>query len=161
MTKTDVYLKHALALGWRVTDDGIVYNSKGTAIKIKLRGKAGDPVRRRYPRVSISKNDIQFSIEVHKLAALYFLGDSYWENKKNGWQVRHLDGNVLNLAKSNITMGTCSDNNLDKSEISRKRAAQKSISISNAILITCSFCNKTVPKLPYYRWHAKHDLVCR
>lgn len=156
MTKTDVYLRHAILLGWRVTDDGAIYNSKGNRVKIQMRGKFTDPVRKRYPRVAISKNDIQFPIEVHKLAALYFFGEEYWNNKSKGWQVRHLDGNVLNLSKANITMGTCSENNMDKPKLVRQKSARASMASSNSIFINCPVCNKTVPKLTFFRWHADH-----
>lgn len=153
MTKTDQYIRHALQLGWRVTDDGIVYNSKGFRRDIRKRGKISDPVRKQYPRICLSMNDKQFPVEVHKLAAAYFLGEQYWENKKRGLQVRHLDGNLLNLSKTNIIMGTCSENNLDKPASIRKRAARISRKASAAIKISCPHCLKVVDKLTLHRWH--------
>jgi hypothetical protein len=49
------------------------------------------------------------SHEVHRLIALTFLGP-----RPSGQEVRHLDGDALNAAASNLAYGTRSENNLDK-----------------------------------------------
>ena len=61
-----------------------------------------------------------FGVPVNKFAAAYFYG---LENTMNAECVRHLDGNVLNLSKDNIVLGTHRENELDKDPAVRKRSA--------------------------------------
>jgi hypothetical protein len=58
---------------------------------------------------------------MHKFVAYILFGeDSFTE----GVEVRHLDGDVLNLSRDNIALGTSSDNQMDKSLQSRQSAAR-------------------------------------
>lgn len=116
----EIAIKKAYCDGYRITDNGNLYGKTGKQLKIVCRGK------QRYPTFSISgvpnvKNKYGvFGIPVHKFAAYCFYGDDIWKFDC----VRHLDGNVLNLSKSNIVLGSNSENNMDKSRQVRSRAAR-------------------------------------
>jgi hypothetical protein len=71
-----------------------------------LRQKIG---KRGYPAVSLCKDGHQTTHEVHRLVALAFLGP-----RKEGHEVRHLDGNPLNCRAVNLAYGTRSENAQDK-----------------------------------------------
>lgn len=60
---------------------------------------------RGYPRVHIASR----TIEVHRLIALAFLGAP-----PAGLEVRHLDGNPLNAALTNLAYGTKAENMADR-----------------------------------------------
>lgn len=114
MTKTKQRLVEAYARGYRVSEDGVVSSSR-VVLKVARYGK------QKYPTFCTNWGGIVFSIPVHMLAAYCFYKDKYLFSNLI---VRHLDGNVLNLSRANIVLGTHSENNLDKDSSSRKRAAQ-------------------------------------
>lgn len=62
-----------------------------------------------YPTVRLVSDGIARARTVHKLVAHAFLGP-----KPPGMQTRHLDGNKLNNAASNLRYGTHSENAVDK-----------------------------------------------
>lgn len=112
-------IKIALERGYRVTDSGKLISSyTSKPLKVMVRGK------QRYPTFTLNKFPFtvsqKFGIPVHIFAARYFYGKI-----KKELIVRHLDGNVLNISKSNIKLGTHSQNNLDKKPKIRKEAAKK------------------------------------
>ncbi len=100
-----------------------VYAS-GKKIKVRKYGK------QKYPSITLSYG----SFPLHKFVAYQLFGNEAFIKI-----VRHLDGNVLNLSKDNIKLGTHSENNLDKPKHKRSEAAKKArrsqgIRPKNAIL---------------------------
>ena len=114
-------IRIAFERGYTVTEDGILISPLGNKLKISISGK------QRYPTFSVSKipnvtNKYGvFGIPVHKFAAFCFYG----ENVFSANCVRHLNGNVLDVSKNNISLGTRSQNNLDKDSEVRVSAAKK------------------------------------
>lgn len=104
MTKTKRRVAEAYEKGYRVLEDGSVKGPKGP-LRVALYGK------QRYPTFSTNWNGEVFGVPVHALAAYCFFGDVYIESH---FVIRHLDGNVLNLRKDNIALGTHSENEADK-----------------------------------------------
>lgn len=62
-----------------------------------------------YPKVTLQKGLRGKSHTVHSLVALAFLGP-----RPGGMEVRHMDGNRLNPASSNLRYGTPSENKRDQ-----------------------------------------------
>ncbi len=112
--KTVLYhetIKKAFLLGCRFNfkTQEFIYAS-GKAIPVKLYGK------QKYPSITLSYG----TFLLHKFVAFQLFGEKAFNNV-----VRHLDGNVLNLNKNNIALGTHSENNLDKPKHKRVAAAKK------------------------------------
>lgn len=118
-------LKTAILLayekGYRVSDDGTLFGVRGRALSTSCSEK------HQYPTFSIAgvegvKNKYGvYGIPVHKFAAYCFYGENYF----NAECVRHLDGDVENFSKDNISLGTHSENNRDKSPEVRSAVAKK------------------------------------
>ena len=148
-------MKQAILLayekGYRVTDDGVLIGIKGLPLTVINRGK------QRYPTFSVSgltsvnnKYGV-FGIPVHKYAAYCFYGDDVWLSEC----VRHLDSNVLNISKSNIVLGTNSENNLDKTSEARSNAAKKARAAQGKRPLNSKFSDDQVR---YIRLSDKPDL---
>lgn len=128
-----------------------VYAS-GKRIPVKLYGK------QKYPSINLSYG----SFSLHKFVAYQLFGEEAF-NKV----VRHLDGNVLNLNKNNIKLGTHSDNNLDKPKEKRIAAAKKArrsqgirpqgtiLDFSVANQVRYGFENQRLSKAEYVRRMAR------
>lgn len=108
--------------GYRTTNEGQIispFSMKPLKLSIAKNQK--------YPTFSISKvpgvkNKYGvFGIPAHKFAAYCFYGELVWDAEC----VRHLNGNVLDISKNNIVLGTHSENNLDKIKEARVAAAKK------------------------------------
>ncbi|MNX76562.1 hypothetical protein D3C86_1080740 [compost metagenome] len=113
-TKTHKRILEAVERGYSVSEDGVFSGPKGV-LTIRLSGN------QRYPTFSTNWGGV-FGVPAHMFAAYIFYGDlSFSENLV----VRHLDGDTENLSKSNIVLGTHSDNNLDKDPAVRISAAKK------------------------------------
>lgn len=91
--------------GYRVSEEGKFYGTKGQELPIKLRSTQSYPLR----QVSINGKKKNYS--VHRLAAYCFYGDKLFEE---GVTVRHLNGDVLDCSKENIALGSISENHMDK-----------------------------------------------
>lgn len=89
-----------------------IVRPSGLRKKPKIYGK------QRYPSITTNYG----SFPVHKLVAYQLYGVAIFEKNT---VIRHLDGNVLNLNKDNIKLGTHSQNNLDKPKEKRINAAKK------------------------------------
>lgn len=114
MAKYHEYIREAVRIGYTFDFDNQIMNTPyGNKIKPKLFGT------QRYPSFTLSGKR---SFTFHKFVAYILYGE---ESFKEGINVRHLDGNVLNLSKSNIVLGTSSENQLDKPKHIRKAAASK------------------------------------
>jgi hypothetical protein len=114
-------IKIAYKRGYRVSDEGVLLSPYGNTLKISI------SKNQRYPSFSISrvpnvKNKYGvFGIPIHKFAAYCFYGEDAFYCQC----VRHLNGNVLDVSRKNIALGTHSENNLDKNKEKRSSAAKK------------------------------------
>ena len=100
-------------------ETGELLTPNGTRKVPKLYGKQRYPCCAINSRTGECKN---ISFHIHKFVAYLLYGDAALVK---GVNVRHLDGNSLNLKKENIVLGTSQENQLDKSPDVRKRAAAK------------------------------------
>ncbi|OZB98152.1 HNH endonuclease [Paenibacillus sp. XY044] len=116
LTDSQKRIVEAYNRGYRVTPEGVFLNRHGVALSIELKSK------QRYPSRQISINGKKKNYYIHRLAAYCFYGDEVF---KEYIQVRHLNGNVLDISKSNLALGTCSENHHDKSPEVRKCSATK------------------------------------
>ncbi|WP_158710499.1 NUMOD4 motif-containing HNH endonuclease [Streptomyces flavochromogenes] len=87
--------------------------TRGGILKAKV-GRVG------YPRVSLCANGVQRTWLVHQVVAVAFLGP-----RPAGQEVRHLDGDPLNNAVSNLAYGTRSENAQDKQRHGTDHNARK------------------------------------
>lgn len=101
--------------GYRVTDEGKLCGPKKVR-ELKLYGK------QIYPSFTVTIDSKVCNLSVHKFAAYCFYGSKVFEP---GIHVRHLNGDVLDISKQNIQLGTPSQNNLDKPVKVRIAAAKK------------------------------------
>jgi hypothetical protein len=114
LTFTQRRILEAVERGYHVKNNKL-FGPKGE-LKIVAYGK------QKYPTFSTNWGGRVYGIPTHKLAAYIYYGtDSFYP----GLVVRHLNGNVLDISKENIVLGTHSDNNLDKPPEVRKKAAIK------------------------------------
>lgn len=104
--------------GYRVTETGELYGLKGKRLVVKRRGK------QRYPTFSVNVGKLTksgvFGIPVHRFAGFCFYGDRIFEEEL---VLRHLNGDTEDVSKTNLVLGTHSQNNLDKPAEVRRRAA--------------------------------------
>lgn len=113
-------IRYAYSKGYRVSDDGILYGVKGLPLIVKVRGN------QKYPTFTVNgfkevKNKYGvYGIPIHRFAAYCFYGEKIWEYEC----VRHLNGNVEDVSKGNIVLGSHSENNMDKDLLARKNAAK-------------------------------------
>lgn len=84
---------------------------------IKLRGFVGN---NGYRKVTFKYSGKDIHLYNHKLQAYQKFGSRIF---KEGIQVRHLNGNPLDNSWNNIEIGTCQENNMDKSSEVRMRSA--------------------------------------
>jgi len=78
----------------------------------------------RYPSYTINLlqgDKSSGSFPIHKFAAYLLYGEKSLEK---GVHVRHIDGDVLNLSKENIVLGTARENEMDKDPSVRSRSAK-------------------------------------
>ena len=101
--------------GYRVSEEGKLYGTKGQELPIKLRSTQAYPIR----QVSINGKKKNYS--VHRLAAYCFYGDNLFVD---GITVRHLNGDVLDCSKKNIALGTIRENHMDKCPKVRSNSAR-------------------------------------
>ena len=102
------YIRTAFERGYRMDElTGEVISPDGNRRTLKLYGN------QRYPSFTITAvvNGVKKSIsfQVHKFAAYCYYG-----NAALNQHVRHLDADTLNIKKSNIALGSASDNEMDK-----------------------------------------------
>lgn len=104
--------------GYRVTNEGKLIGLKGNELKVSITGK------QKYPTFSVNVGSLTksgvYGIPVHRFAGFCFYGNSIYESEC----IRHLNGNVLDYSKDNLTLGTHSENELDKRKEDRVRIAK-------------------------------------
>ncbi len=105
----------AYHMGYKVTDEGVAISHKGNLLKIST----GE--NKRYPTFGVTLNGVFRTLPLHWLAAYCFFGNKFLSAEC----VRHLNGDVLNISRANIAIGSFSDNEKDKPAEIRKQAAIK------------------------------------
>lgn len=112
-------IENALRNGYRVDPvAGRIYGLKGQPLTVKLCGQ------QRYPTVSLVVVGMPcryYVVPAHKVVAFFLWG---WQTFAKGVQVRHGDAGVLDIREVNLSLGTGSENQYDKSSAVRKAAAQ-------------------------------------
>lgn len=105
--------------GYRVTDCGVLMGIKGKPLVVRKRGN------QRYPTFSVNVGKLTasgvFGIPVHRFAGFCFYGDDIFNPELC---VRHLDADTENISKSNLILGTHSENELDKCPEARSRVGR-------------------------------------
>lgn len=119
-TRTDEFVVMAYERGYRVTDEGRVVSPHGRVLSIKRHGS------QRYPTVSLrvgtqNTPSGMYGLPAHHLAAYCFFGE---QALSSGLKVRHLNGDTEDLSRTNIRLGTGSDNEMDKTPAVRRASAQ-------------------------------------
>lgn len=112
-TKTHVRILEAVERGYAIDEDGNLFGPKGPII-YKLSGT------QRYATFSTNWGGV-FGVPVHMFAAYKFFGTACFEK---GVNIRHMDRNTLNNSKSNLKLGSSSENQLDKPVEVRSYAAK-------------------------------------
>lgn len=117
LSKTDKFVTAAYNAGYRVDSVGNVVRN-GIVKRIYIPNR-----KYKYARFTMYFNKERRGVMVHKLCAYQKFGNALFENQC----VRHLDGNSLNNAPSNIAIGSLSDNMYDiPKDIRRKNAMHAS-----------------------------------
>ena len=101
--KTTKAIRLAYEKGYRVKDKGIVLNPKGEKMNIRKFDK--------YPKFTVHGANFgkyrHFSVPVHRFAAYCFFGEEIFED---GVVVRHLNDDKSDYKRSNLALGSLSDN---------------------------------------------------
>lgn len=156
--KYHAYIQTAFDRGYRMdANTGEIISPTGYKRPITLVGK------QRYPSfaITVSENGTKrtASFPVHKFAAYCYYGDAALTAV-----VRHLDADTTNVKKSNIALGTNSDNELDKPKDVRVRsakAARESQGRSPACKLTAEQLDWIKSRPQSTRMMAKTLGVCR
>ena len=109
----------ASARGYRVTEDGHVLNPRGAVTQVRRLGNRWAPGF----NVNWRDDDGQWrscSLPVHRFAAFCWFGEAAFAAEA----IRHRDGDVWNFRRSNIALGTNSENELDKPAAVRAASAR-------------------------------------
>lgn len=114
MNKTNEVMIYALSKGYHINNKGQVISPLGKIRKINFDHSG-------YPRFGISMNGKIKNVYLHKMAAYLKYGDKMFES---GIQVRHKNGNKMDINNENILIGTGSDNSFDRPKEVRKKYAK-------------------------------------
>ena len=124
MSKINDAVVIAYTKGYRVLDNGVVKSHMGTLRKTINHGG--------YEKVNVDiGNSKKFPVPVHKLQAYQKFGEEVFHEDV---QVRHLDGDSTNNESDNISIGSASDNAMDKPESLRKSQARRASHSSKDII---------------------------
>jgi len=118
--------KEAIAYkqGYRIDEQGNAIGLRGLPL-IPVLDHSG------YPKFTLRYNKVKTtSIHYHRLAAYQKYGDLIY-NKDI--EVRHLDSNKENASLFNIAIGSRSENQMDKSEETRKRCAKQAANVLKSL----------------------------
>lgn len=126
MSKSNEAVRLAFGLGYRVTEEGNVYNPKGFKMSVNSNRN------KRYPQLGFKYEGVNYTARMHRLAAYCFYGDKLFEE---GLLVRHLNDDKTDLSSNNIVMGTQFDNMADISEekLAVMSSKKRRYAISNGI----------------------------
>jgi hypothetical protein len=114
MSLSNKVIEEAFRKGYRVMDGKVTYRGRFIKGHKQKKGKAY------YLYIGVRYLKKPKKIPVHRLVAYQKYGEVTF---LKGVQVRHLDGNSENNTESNIAIGTASQNQMDKTEETRKRMA--------------------------------------
>ena len=118
MQRTEMAIKVAFDKGYRVTDAGVLIGTRGVPLKVsKIPNQP-------YPTFSVNLSDKLsgiYSIPVHRFAGYCFYGELIFDTTLC---VRHKSGDVMDYSRSNLLLGTYSENQLDKPPEVRQAAAK-------------------------------------
>lgn len=109
--------------GWRVTDEGVVGKPNGTTRRAVV--KKMNSRRTEYEVFSVKFEGSSYPIPVHKLAAFQKFGFRIFVADC----IRHLDGNPLNNAVSNLGLGSHRENAMDRPRKERELHARKAAEV--------------------------------
>lgn len=119
-SRTATYIRIAYERGYRVTDDGRLFNPKGEQVTPNLSGQRWGP--------RFSLNGLRHlvpsgvaTIPVHRFAAYCFYGEEMFDP---ALEVRHLNANLWDFSRRNIALGTPSENAYDMPVEVRTRRAR-------------------------------------
>lgn len=115
MNKSNRGIILAYELGYKVTENGEVYNPKGMKMKVSSNKNT------RYPQISFKHSGEGYCVRMHRLAAYCFYGQNIFNDRI---LVRHLNDDKTDLSKNNIVLGTQVDNMAD---ISEEKQAEMSV----------------------------------
>lgn len=104
--------------GWpryRVSSDGVVWTNKLKAYG-GWRPLVARPASNGYPRVSLSHLNAKRDFHVHELVLLAFVGP----RPEPGHVCRHINGDPTDNRLSNLSWGTCAENEADKEAHGRR-----------------------------------------
>lgn len=110
--------KTAIEKGYSVTPDGVVINKKGVRVSARV-GSRG------YRSFTLRIGAKTVQVFTHRLQAYQLFGDGI---NASGIQVRHLNGVPTDNRRANISIGTASENNMDKPQSVRLLNAQNAAS---------------------------------
>ncbi len=108
-------------MGYRVDDDGNIYGPKGRILKNSKNNTTGYCHVVTFTKL-IDGTRRSLCFYTHRLAAYQWFGDA---TLADNVEVRHLDGNKLNNKRSNLALGTHSQNMRDVAPELRQKKAQK------------------------------------
>jgi hypothetical protein len=113
-SKDDDIIKDAVSRGVHFNENNELIGYKNK----KIKAKPGDDG---YPTYYVRYNGKTRKIRIHRLKAYFLFGDRIFEPTL---EVRHLNGNKLDISDNNITIGTAADNYLDKPQSIRVKVAE-------------------------------------
>lgn len=119
--------KVAYEVGYRVNDEGEVFNPVGMKLKVTSVNN------KRYPQVNFKYKDKKYYVRMHRIAAYCFYGEEMFEE---GIVVRHLNDDKSDLSRQNIALGTQAENMADMSKESKLISSEKkrAYAIKNRII---------------------------
>lgn len=112
MSKGNIALLEAVKRGYSVTDSGCAKNPNGINLKGNL--SCG------YLKISVRVGKNCWGVPIHRLQAYQKYGEAIFEK---GVHVRHLNGLAHDNSVGNISIGSSSDNHMDKPVEVRIRCA--------------------------------------
>lgn len=117
MTKQEQLIRSATSQGYSILADGRVLSKTGNVVSgyLKLMGGV------KYRCFSLVFEEKSTHLLVHRLQGFQMFGEAIF---RSDIVVRHLDGNSLNNAQSNLALGSQSDNSYDRPEVERVRHAK-------------------------------------
>ncbi len=114
LSKTKEFIRLAHEKGYRVIDGEVISPFTGKSRKLRVHNRDG---YKKYVFTVGEKGKSSYPIDVHKLIAYQKYGNKVFDPD---FEVRHLDNNSLNNLEENISIGTKSQNQMDKPEKLRR-----------------------------------------
>jgi hypothetical protein len=116
LSESNEALLFAIRSGYMLDENNNIIDPHGKIRKLCL--------HKGYPRFTIKFKHKKYAIDIHRLKAYHLYGDAIFENKL---QVRHVNGNKLDLCDANIQLGTRQQNAMDIPEYDRRRISKNAV----------------------------------